>query len=82
MTLRRSRLKSDLPTTATLSSSQGQDEREPEEIGPEPEERDAADVKQEPARPRRSTARRTMTSKRRIQRRATPLEVLQLPIQA
>lgn len=79
MSLRRSRLKSSLPKTVTLPLR-------PQAAGPEP---DAAPSAPPPSAPgpaeesgRRSTGQRTMTSKRRLQRRATPLEVLQQPLQA
>lgn len=85
MTLRRSRLKSKLPTAATLGPVQETGDEEPNGDQPEEERRGVADSvtlhAQEPAQTS-DTAQRTSTSKRRLQRRVTPLVVLQEPIQA
>ncbi len=81
MTLKRSRLKSSLPPTATLTPSPSRRQiRQERPTGPTPESPPAA----VPAGGghRGDTAERTMTSKRRLQRRVTPLQVLQEPIQA
>lgn len=81
MTLKRSRLKSSLPPTATLrpppSHRQIRQEGPP---GPAPESSPAA--ASDGGGRRGDTAERTMTSKRRLQRRVTPLQVLQEPLQA
>ncbi len=72
MALRKSRLKSSLPKTATLKT-----QRET------PAGNGAAPVGAPEAGPRRSgdIADRTTTTKRRIHRRVTPFELIQLPIQ-
>lgn len=84
MTLRRSRLKSRLPRTARLEPIR--EEAQPPN-GEPPEGLETAAEGADGAQPREAgrpgdTARRTTTSKRRLQRRVTPLEVLQEPIQA
>ncbi len=77
MSLRKGRLKSNLPPTAKLPPQQpGSDEHT---TSLEAEEKSAEPV--EPVRVS-GTARRTTTSKRRIQRRSTPLDLLQQPLQA
>jgi solute carrier family 13 (sodium-dependent dicarboxylate transporter), member 2/3/5 len=82
MTLRRSRLKSRLPTTATLAPMREADEQPPESESPEgPESRPSGDSERDSGRGG-DTAQRITTSKRRLQRRVTPLDVLQQPIQA
>lgn len=79
MSLKRSRLKSSLPTTARLSPLRRSDAGRPVAAAL-PVEDDAAP----PRTPSRSsdTSERTTTTKRRLQRRVTPLEVLTEPIQA
>jgi sodium-dependent dicarboxylate transporter 2/3/5 len=82
MSLKRPRLKSRLPTRATLGPRASRT----------PDAESEAQVQAaalEPARPsagdgRRlgGTAARTTTTKRRLQRRVTPLEILQQPLQA
>ncbi len=79
MSFRRSRLKSSLPTTATLAPLRQRDEKSRREDGPETDE--PAGEASAPGR-QRETAQRITTSKRRLQRRVTPLDVLQQPIQA
>ncbi|MEZ4558634.1 MAG: DASS family sodium-coupled anion symporter [Caldilineaceae bacterium] len=77
MNLRKSRLKSKLPQTATLT---GRSPASPPPIHTAaPEDADLP-----PSSPRRAgdTAGRTTTSKRRIQRRQIALDVLQQPLQA
>ncbi|MBK8799412.1 MAG: anion permease [Anaerolineales bacterium] len=76
MTVHRSRLKSALPDKVTWHSLTD---------GPEGEKPSPDDPAPQPAKPlhtdgRHSTAR-TTTSKRRIQRRLTPLELIQQPLQ-
>ncbi|HXF63445.1 MAG TPA: DASS family sodium-coupled anion symporter [Caldilineaceae bacterium] len=86
MSLKRPRLKSSLPTRATLT---------PRRPRPQPAAaQEGASDGLSPGRPLRAmagegirpapgdTAARTTTSKRRLQRRTTPLEVLQEPLQA
>ncbi len=86
MTFRRSRLKSELPTTAKLgpvreepnASSTGEkrpSDSKRSESGSESEVVQASATSAD-------TAQRTTTSHRRLQRRVTPLVVLQEPIQA
>ncbi len=78
MTLKRSRLKSSLPSRVTLTPLK---QRRPAEHEPEAAPASAATSRPEgtsPARP----ADRTVMSKRRLQRRVTPLQVLQVPLQA
>jgi len=77
MSLRKGRLKSKLPQTAKLTPQQsGSDQSE---SSPDVEE----SIDESAGPPRVSgTARRTTTSKRRIQRRSTPLDLLQQPLQA
>lgn len=76
MSLRRTRIKSDLPKRATLRMSRSGSASAPV--------RGAASVAQAtaltPDAARRSVSERTSTSKRRIQRRATPFELLQQPL--
>jgi len=79
MSFRRSRLKSSLPTTATLAPLRQRDEKSLREEGPATDE--PAREASAPGR-QRETAQRITTSKRRLQRRVTPLDVLQQPIQA
>ncbi len=77
MTVHRSRLKSTLPDKVSWK-------RYPEEPdGPEPKvASEAATAQAEAPTPARRTATaRTTTSKRRIQRRLTPLELIQQPLQ-
>ena len=77
MTVHRSRLKSTLPDKVSWK-------RYPEEPdGPEPKvASEAATAQAEVPTPARRTATaRTTTSKRRIQRRLTPLELIQQPLQ-
>ncbi len=79
MSFRRSRLKSSLPTTATLAPLRERDEKSRHDGGAttdEPAREASASGRQ------RETAQRITTSKRRLQRRVTPLDVLQQPIQA
>ncbi len=79
MSFRRSRLKSSLPTTAKLAPLHQRGEEPQAEQEPEADET----VREAPAPGRqRETAQRITTSKRRLQRRVTPLDVLQQPIQA
>lgn len=82
MSYRRSRLKSSLPTTATLAPLQQRGEGPRSEV--EARASQTADGAPEPSAPSRQseTAQRITTSKRRLQRRSTPLDVLQQPIQA
>ncbi|MCB0044100.1 MAG: DASS family sodium-coupled anion symporter [Caldilineaceae bacterium] len=82
MTLRKPRLKSDLPKNATLSSWHPD---APGENGSPPEA--SEEIREQTASTDGSTrvagtAERTRTSKRRLQRRITPLDVLQQPVQA
>ncbi len=82
MSYRRSRLKSNLPNTATLT---GQREIETRDGGlPSPAEADdrEIDAKSVSTKHTGDTAGRTTTSKRRIQRRQITLDVLQQPLQA
>ena len=82
MSFRRSRLKSTLPTTATLAPVHRREE-EPQAGGRTVP--DGVDGRPpDPTGPSRQseTAQPTTTSKRRFQRRVTPLDVLQQPIQA
>lgn len=75
MTLKRTRLKSELPQTARWTAPEKR-----HAAAPPHGERDG-----KPAAPPRAATRSaplTTTSKRRLQRRITPLEVLQQPIQA
>lgn len=81
MTYQRSRLKSALPRQVTLAPQRrtrgtGRGDGAAGEPGPPP----AAPRDQAAIRARAAT--RTVTTKRRLQRRVTPLEVLQQPIQA
>lgn len=77
MSLRKGRLKSKLPQTAKLTPQQsGSDQSESS-----PDVEESIDESVGPARVS-GTARRTTTSKRRIQRRSTPLDLLQQPLQA
>ena len=76
MSFRKARLKSNLPLKAKLTPQGSHEDRQ--QPAPEAEGSDDATT---PARIS-GTARRTQTSKRRIQRRATALDVLQQPIQA
>lgn len=81
MTYNRSRLKSSLPRPTIGSSRRNRPPTPHEDAGDETASRP-------PLQPQRSelirarAATRTIASKRRIQRRGTPLEVLQQPIQA
>lgn len=75
MTANRSRLKSTLPKRATW----GEPRHEPEQ-GPRTSTAPTAAAADLPSARRRST--RTTTSKRRLQRRVTPLDVLQYPLHA
>lgn len=80
MTLKRSRLKSRLPQRATLPARRA---RPASEENGEPQERSAGGGRSGTESGRiASPADRTVTSKRRLQRRVTPLEVLQQPLQA
>jgi solute carrier family 13 (sodium-dependent dicarboxylate transporter), member 2/3/5 len=83
MSPRRARLKSDLPRTAVLSPQRRRDRSRPGDTGGNGAEpaRERSDTAGETSR-LGGTAERTMTSKRRLQRRVTPLAVLQQPIQA
>jgi sodium-dependent dicarboxylate transporter 2/3/5 len=84
MTLRRSRLKSRLPSTATLAPMRDTEDA-PTNGGPDKEPASVQASAQEAAADgARSgdTSQRITTSKRRLQRRVIPLEVLQEPIQA
>lgn len=78
MTLKRSRLKSELPKRATYSvSRRGAQPGDSDEDGaPGADRSDEA-----PGAARTPTLDRTTTSKRRLQRRYTPLEILQQPLQ-
>lgn len=87
MSLKRPRLKSSLPQRVTLPPRPRPGRPAAEESGangaslPQPAPSPAA----EPARPSGAATRpsaRTTTTKRRLQRRATPLDVLQQPLQA
>lgn len=84
MSLKRPRLKSSLPHRVTLGprarSGGPAAADEPHENGAPP----ASPVRASPAESARpgGTAARTTTTKRRLQRRVTPLEVLQQPLQA
>lgn len=82
MSYRRSRLKSSLPTAATLAPLKQRGEGSRPE--PAPVAGETAGGAPEPPAPSRQseTAQRITTSKRRLQRRSTPLDVLQQPIQA
>jgi sodium-dependent dicarboxylate transporter 2/3/5 len=86
MSLKRPRLKSSLPTRATLaprlprSKIESLDAVGQEAATGEPRPIHAATV--DGARLTGDTATRTSTTKRRLQRRVTPLEVLQEPLQA
>ncbi|MFN2202157.1 MAG: SLC13 family permease [Caldilineaceae bacterium] len=86
MTLRRSRLKSTLPSKATLTPASKPGGRQsngaPEGDGQRPAEPSLSDSGVLQASSSGDTAQRTTTSKRRLQRRVTPLVVLQEPIQA
>lgn len=83
MTLKRPRLKSSLPPRATISLPHRP---------PKPTEEKERAAPTQAAAPARSTGEssgrvaspteRTLTSKRRLQRRATPLAILQQPLQA
>ena len=81
MSLKRPRLKSALPTRARLSPL-----RQPEEVAPDNGQ--TATLDGDAGQPQRTqsrssdTSERTTTTKRRLQRRVTPLEVLTQPIQA
>ncbi len=77
MSLRKARLKSNLPPTVKLPPQQSGSD--PANYSSEPDS--GAGETFEPTRVT-GTARRTTTSKRRIQRRTTALDVLQQPIQA
>ena len=82
MTLRRSRLKSRLPTAATLAPIRDGDQRPPDgEPESEPREGSGSASARDSGHAG-DTAQRITTSKRRLQRRVTPLDVLQQPIQA
>jgi sodium-dependent dicarboxylate transporter 2/3/5 len=75
MTLKRTRLKSTLPKAATWSIARPA-------TPSSTTNGDAAPADRELAGSRNPATPLTTTSKRRIQRRVTPLEVLQLPLQA
>lgn len=81
MAYQRSRLKSSLPRQVTLGEQRRPRSQEPDGDPPEhlapltPPQRDEQAI-------RERAATRTVASKRRLQRRVTPLEVLQQPIQA
>jgi sodium-dependent dicarboxylate transporter 2/3/5 len=77
MSLRKGRLKSKLPPTAKLPPQQSDSDRSETSL----EADESIEESTGPARVT-GTARRTTTSKRRIQRRSTPLDVLQQPLQA
>lgn len=78
MTLKRSRLKSRLPTRAVLSPLGAHKSPAPEDApAPRPASARAADGARSS-----NPADRTVMSKRRLQRRVTPLELLQEPLQA
>ncbi len=83
MTLKRSRLKSKLPTSAKLPPSRDADSAEPG--GPQRNkvtQRTATNGEPLRAQATQRTDARTRTSKRRLTRRTTPLQVLAEPIQA
>ena len=82
MSLRKSRLKSDLPQTATLSPlANGEEAKDPSEAQSGTDS--TADGTSAATVTRTTnTAARTSTSKRRLQRRRTTLQVLQVPVQA
>ncbi|MCC6453406.1 MAG: DASS family sodium-coupled anion symporter [Caldilineaceae bacterium] len=80
MTLKRPRLKSSLPPRATLSPLRHAQNGEPE---PEPTiAANAVRTTGESSGRVANPAERTLTSKRRLQRRPTPLTILQQPLQA
>jgi sodium-dependent dicarboxylate transporter 2/3/5 len=84
MSLRKSRLKSELPQTATLTPLPDGEELRPDEQQSTASSSSGAptDASADGATARTTnTAARTTTSKRRLQRRRTTLEVLQLPVQ-
>src|SRR5690606_12776767 len=82
MSLKRPRLKSSLPHRVTLAPrKEAQQPPTPPETDGAPAPRPARASAPEPARPS-GTAARTTTTKRRLQRRPTPLDVLQEPLQA
>lgn len=80
MTLKRPRLKSSLPARVTL----GPLRRRAEEAAPPPSAATASTASTATSSGRVATnpADRTLTSKRRLQRRIAPLDVLQAPLQA
>ena len=85
MSLRRSRLRSKLPTTATLGPVRDADEQPQNGESSEPDGAETgsdSETLKAQAVPSGDTARRTTASHRRLQRRVTPLVVLQEPIQA
>jgi sodium-dependent dicarboxylate transporter 2/3/5 len=80
MSLRKSRLKSELPQTATLTPRSG--DATSKDSGPDTPPEPPSPVSGGTSPRTTNTAERTSTSKRRLQRRITPLEVLQQPVQA
>lgn len=81
MTIKRSRLKSSLPREVTITPRRPSppDGEEPKE---QPQANGAGAPALDDAAIRQRAATRTVATKRRIQRRVKPLEVLQQPIQA
>lgn len=79
MSLKRSRLKSDLPKQATFSATRHSGEEQAEH---DAQTQPAAAASMAPDGSRLRPIDRTSTSKRRLQRRVTPLEILQQPILA
>ena len=85
MSLKRPRLKSALPSAATLSPLRRQRDRpvsDGDEDRVEDGDQPTASEDTETVSRISDTAERTRTSKRRIQRRVIPLDVLQQPLQA
>jgi len=87
MTIKRTRLKSSLPQTATLPGTEQTTpaEEQPTEKPPPEDEAEAtagANGIAPAARSSRAAEQRTRISKRRLSRRPTPLLVLQQPLQA
>ncbi len=82
MSFKRSRLKSSLPTTATLAPHLTRDQEALSAGAPLADAGDGRAAEPAAAGRQSETAQRITTSKRRLQRRVTPLDVLQQPIQA